>query len=271
MTSSPQLLEKKQEKKRVLPLTELPAALFSRRWWWATLLVLAGVVLMGRLGIWQLDRLDQRRAANAAYLEQINQPAIRLSKELVNTNPDEMVDRQATAAGAYDFSNQLILVQQNYQGRPGAHLVTPLLFEEGHTAVLVDRGWIPAVEVEASEFDQYEHSGPQNIRGVIQKSQTLDRGRESIYQGYQQEWYRIDISAIEQQLPYDLLPFYLLESPGSEFQDKLPYKITMEVDLSEGPHLGYAIQWFLFATILAIGYLYFVRTRTPRPALSRSG
>jgi len=265
MTSSHQLLEKNQEKKKVLPLAELPAALVSRRWWWATLLVLAGVMLMGRLGIWQLDRLDQRRAANAAYLQQINQPPIRLSQDLLNANPDEMVDRQAIATGAYDFSSQLILVQQNYQGRPGAHLVTPLLFDEGRTAVLVDRGWIPVVEVEDSNFDRYELDGPQNISGVIQKSQTLDRGRESIVQGYQQEWYRIDIGAIEQLLPYDLLPFYLLESPGSEFQDKLPYKIAMEVDLSEGPHLGYAIQWFLFSTILAIGYLYFVRTRTPVP------
>ena len=31
------------------------------------------------------------------------------------------------------------------------------------------------------------------------------------------------------------------------------------VDLSEGPHLGYAIQWFLFATVLGVGYYFFVR------------
>lgn len=269
MTSSHQISEEKKEKKRVVPLSRLPVTLVSRRWWWVTLLVIAGVILMARLGIWQLDRLQQRRTANTAYLEQINQPPLKLDQELLSVNPDELVDRQATAAGTYDFSNQLVLVQQNYQGRPGAHLVTPLLFEGGNTALLVDRGWIPAAEVEAADLDQYDLAGPQNISGVIQLSQTLDRGRETILQGRQQEWYRIDIEAIDQQMPYDLLPFYLLESPGADFQDDLPYRITMEVDLSEGPHLGYAIQWFLFSTVLALGYLYFVRTRTPDQGTSQ--
>lgn len=264
------MLEKKKEKKRVIPLSKVPVTLVSRRWWWVTLLVIAGVISMGRLGIWQLDRLEQRRAANAAYLEQINQPPLRIEQELLVANPDELVDREATVTGIYDFSNQLVLVQQNYQGRPGAHLVTPLLFEGSNTALLVDRGWIPAAEVEAAEFDQYELTGKQNVNGVIQPSQTLDRGRESILQGRQQEWYRIDIEAIEQQMPYDLLPFYLLESPDAKFQEDLPYKIAREVDLSEGPHLGYAIQWFLFSTVLAVGYLYFVRTRTPTTGTTKT-
>ncbi len=34
---------------------------FSRRWWWTTLLVIAGAAVCVRLGIWQLDRLHQRR------------------------------------------------------------------------------------------------------------------------------------------------------------------------------------------------------------------
>ncbi len=35
---------------------------FQRKWLLATLLVLAGTALCVRLGIWQLDRLAQRRA-----------------------------------------------------------------------------------------------------------------------------------------------------------------------------------------------------------------
>ena len=36
----------------------------SRGWLFTTLLVLAGTAVCARLGIWQLDRLDQRRAFN---------------------------------------------------------------------------------------------------------------------------------------------------------------------------------------------------------------
>ncbi|MDO8753616.1 MAG: SURF1 family cytochrome oxidase biogenesis protein [Anaerolineales bacterium] len=39
--------------------------MFSRAWLLATLLVFAGTALCIRLGIWQLDRLEQRRAFNA--------------------------------------------------------------------------------------------------------------------------------------------------------------------------------------------------------------
>ena len=39
--------------------------MFSRAWLFATLLVFAGTALCIRLGIWQLDRLEQRRAFNA--------------------------------------------------------------------------------------------------------------------------------------------------------------------------------------------------------------
>ena len=38
--------------------------MFTRRWIFTSLLVLAGTALCIRLGIWQLDRLEQRRAFN---------------------------------------------------------------------------------------------------------------------------------------------------------------------------------------------------------------
>lgn len=38
--------------------------MFSRGWFLATLLVFVGTAVCVRLGIWQLDRLEQRRAFN---------------------------------------------------------------------------------------------------------------------------------------------------------------------------------------------------------------
>ena len=39
--------------------------MFSRKWLLTTILVIAAMAVMARLGIWQLDRLHQRRAFNA--------------------------------------------------------------------------------------------------------------------------------------------------------------------------------------------------------------
>ena len=262
MTSSQSSVKEKQKIPPV-PISEMPRTLFSRRWWWATLLVIAGVMVMGRLGIWQLDRLQQRRAQNATYLAQISAAPLLLTGQQLPAEPAELVDRLAVVQGHYDFSSQLVLVQQSYLGKPGAHLVTPLVIEGSERAVLVDRGWIPASVVDSSQLALYDRPAIDPVDGVIQLSQTLDRGRETIVVGPQQEWYRIDIAAIQEQMPYDLLPIYLLESPPAEFQEDLPYRIEPEIDLSDGPHIGYAAQWFLFSTILGLGYLRFVSTRTP--------
>ncbi len=48
-------------------------------------------------------------------------------------------------------------------------------------------------------------------------------------------------------------------------QPGLPVPSEIELDLSEGPHLGYAGQWFMFAFILAVGYpVYVYRQETAR-------
>lgn len=246
--------------KEAIPWSNLPRTLFSRRWWWTTLLVVAGMIILFRLGIWQLDRLQQRRANNAQYVQQVSAPPIQLTGADLAVDPAGLRDRQVEVQGTYDFSEQLVLVQQNWQGRPGAHLVTPLLLEGEDIAVLVDRGWVPSAEVEAGDLDQFDEPGIQSVSGAIQLSQTLSNGRETIVEGKQQEWYRIDVEAIQRQLPYKLLPVYVLASPTEEPIEQLPYRIENEVDLSDGPHLFYAIQWFIFTLLLGVGYLYFVKT-----------
>jgi surfeit locus 1 family protein len=175
----------------------------------------------------------------------------------------------AEAAGEYDFSNQLLLVQQNYREMPGAHLVVPLVLEGGSQAVLVDRGWVPFDDVQSGRWQQYDDQrGPVTISGRVQPSQILP-GQAAEQAGSnptspqqpEAEWYRIDIDAIQAQLPYRLLPVYLLEAPGPEGNIALPYRIEPEVDLSEGPHLGYALQWFAFAIVAGVVYIAAVRSR----------
>jgi surfeit locus 1 family protein len=267
MSSSQETTEKK-EKKEPAPLSSLPRLFVSRRWWWVSLLVIAGMVITFRLGIWQLDRLQQRRAENAEFIEQNNAASLVLDSLPLNSQPSDLKasglkDRNAMAVGRFDFSEQIVLVQQNYQGRPGGHLVAPFIIAGGDEAILVDRGWIPAHEIEQGDFKTFSDPNQDKIHGSLQPSQTLSGGRETEVEGHQQEWYRIDINAIQEQMPYDLAQVFLLEKPPSEVQEELPIRVEPEIDLSDGPHLGYAIQWFFFCTILAIGYAYFVRTRSP--------
>ena len=78
--------------------------MFQRKWLIPTLLVFAGTALCIRLGIWQLDRLEQRRAFNAQFESARTQPVLDLNQEQP-VNITEMEWRPVNVTGEYDFEN----------------------------------------------------------------------------------------------------------------------------------------------------------------------
>jgi surfeit locus 1 family protein len=234
---------------------------FSRRWWFATLLVIAGTLVLARLGIWQLDRLEQRRAFNAQVIAARSQTALDLNQE----QPEDIITmewRPVEFTGKYDFENQVAVRNQYYMGQPGYHLLTPLL--SSGIAVLVDRGWIPSDGNSAPEdWRKYDEAGEVKVIGQIR----LGTGKPA-FGGVPDAlpadgsklaiWNNADVPQVAKQIPYPILPVYL--QPNMDAADtEPPIPFQPEVDLIEGPHFGYAMQWFTFAAILFLGYPYFVR------------
>ena len=70
------------------------------------------------------------------------------------------------------------------------------------------------------------------------------------------ELFRVDIATLSDFVPYPLAPFYLKLIPGDGAS--LPIPVLKEVDLSQGPHLDYALQWFVFSIGLGIAYAAYV-------------
>ncbi len=233
---------------------------------------------MARLGFWQLDRLEQRRARNAQLSQQLALPPLSLTGDPLPDAPSALKNRLATTQGKFDFSYQVILKLQNRTdtgglvsplNAVGVDLITPFVIEGTSKAVLVNRGWIPQGEAALDNLTKFnEPTGQTTVTGRIQLSQTLPSKRatanapEAASRDLQREWYRVDIEAIQAQMPYELLPIYIEQSPTEDSQITLPYRSEPTFDLSEGPHLGYAIQWFIFALIFGGGYLYYVRNNT---------
>ena len=235
--------------------------MFQRKWLLPTLLVFAGTVLCIRLGIWQLDRLEQRRAFNAQFESARVQPALDLNQEQP-ADIAEMEWRSIEVSGAYDFENQVAVRNQYYGSQYGYHLLTPLLFDD--TAVIIDRGWIPAEgNSTPSDWRKYDEVGTVHVSGQIR----LGRAKPAIggvsdplpEDGAKLEvWNNADVARIAEQMPYPLLPVYI--QPGVDASDAdPPIPFQPEIELTEGPHFGYALQWFTFATILFIGYPFFLR------------
>jgi surfeit locus 1 family protein len=235
--------------------------MFQRKWVFATLLVLAGTALCIRLGIWQLDRLDQRRAFNHQVESMKAMSALDLNQEQPDTISD-MEWRAVNVQGEYDFANQIALRNQYYNNEYGYHLMTPLRFAD--QAVLVDRGWIPAEGNSAAvDWRKYDEPGTVDVTGQIRLGQTKPAlgGVEDVLpvNGERLEiWNNANLEQIQSQLPYPVLPVYVQpDANESDTEPPIPYQPTIE--LTEGPHMGYALQWFTFATILFVGYPFFLR------------
>jgi surfeit locus 1 family protein len=139
-------------------------------------------------------------------------------------------------------------------------------------AVLVARGWVPFDRSAPQFWPELEEPAGAPLLGLLRPSQTTPGEGPSTPQA---EWYRIDISAIQQQMPYQLEPVWLQQLPEpARPPDRLPIR-EEPTALDSGTHLAYAVQWFSFAAITGFGYIMLVRFRerrlvaaphTPHPA-----
>ena len=235
--------------------------MFSRKWWFTTLLVLLGTALCVRLGIWQLDRLEGRRAFNSQVTSMREMPRLDLNKEGSELIA-EMEWRAVTVTGEYDFANQIALRNRYNGDQYGYHLLTPLQYNG--MAVLVDRGWIPADGNSASsDWRKYDEPGEVTVTGQIR----LGQGKPA-YGGVADMlpadgsplwvWNNADVERIAHQIPYPILDIYIQPDVDPD-NDLPPVPFQPEVELTEGSHFGYALQWFTFATILFVGYPFYLR------------
>lgn len=239
----------------------LPHLLISREWRWVTLGVIVIMLVLIRLGVWQLDRLGQRRATIALIASRVDEPPIQLTGQPLDAEANEY--RQVLVTGTYDHSSEVVLRNRSRDGSPGMDILTPLRIDGSDQSVLVNRGWVPLMEAKPEARRQFTVAGPVTVRGVVRPSrvQTSSWGPQDRQPagGRLDAWFHADVGKIANQVSYPLLPFYIEQLPVENAPD-LPHP-QPNIEMNEGPHLSYAIQWFSFATILVCGYGAFVVTR----------
>lgn len=250
-------------------LVKIVIRMFSWRWLLTTILVVIAMGVMARLGIWQLDRLDQRKAFNSRVQAQLDQAELDLTSAYNIENLAGMEYRSVLVKGQYDHSQQIALRNQHWQNQWGVHLVTPLHILNSDQIVMIDRGWIPADEFESGDWSKYDQPGLVEVRGMIRASQSkADFGsrRDATPQPGAAPllaWNFVNISQLEDQITGPLLPIYVQAGPDPSWTS-LPYRSLPELELTEGPHMGYAIQWFAFAVVLGLGYPFFIKRQEER-------
>ena len=219
------------------------------------LIALLGAMLVAggcvRLGIWQLDRLHQRRAHNALVAAARARPELDIRAGLP-LPIDSLRDRRLRARGAYDYARERLWHGRSYEGIPGVDFVTPLRLSDG-TAVLVDRGWAPSPDGYHVDQQAYREGDSAVVEGL---GMAAPRGRGDV-----------DPAALRDSLPYRVLPIVMQALPPSTaLYRRLPPALRRWPlpALSDGPHLSYVVQWFSFAVIILVGSLVLLRQRHTR-------
>lgn len=239
--------------------------LLRGRWLLITLLILIAAGVMVRLGLWQLGRLEGRRAANAVIARQLQLPPLTLDgAALATADPSALVFRRVSVRGTWDYDHEVELRYRTYDGQAGVHILTPLRIAGAERALLVDRGWIPYQQAGPEGRRAYRQGDSAEITGLVYESQA--QMSASAEPGV---FSQVDLPAIGAQVPYPLAGFWVRRLPGAS-NSILPLAEGLP-DLDDGPHLGYLIQWWAFAATLLITYVIFANQAMLRERSKRAG
>lgn len=229
------------------------------------LIALAGVavvLLMLRLGFWQLDRAEQKTQLHQRFAERATASPLPLQ----TSSPEEAARelwRPALLSGTA-LAPVLVLDNRVRDGVPGYEVLNPIQLADGRV-VLLNRGWIKG----AARRDQWPEVAPMQplaevkVRiapspstGISLAPFSTEAGPASMLRVQ-----RIDFAALSAALKLPLEPYQVLleadQAGGYDRRWPLPSP-------DAGKHQAYAFQWFAMAAALSILIAYYSFRRSPR-------
>ncbi len=135
-------------------------------------------------------------------------------------------------------------------------------------ALLMDRGWVSSPDAATADPRPFREPGTVTIAGAIEipPPPSPEGSRPVVVEvdGLEIPTYqRIDLTDLDSLSPVPLLPFYVVRSAPVGSEQGPPFGADPP-ELDEGPHLGYALQWFSFAAIAIIGFFVVARRSASR-------
>jgi surfeit locus 1 family protein len=219
---------------------------------WLPTLVMAVVVgLCLALGIWQLQRAEQKRQQAAESATQSLLPAYALGPLEASAEP--LRYRRLTATGTFDASGQILIENRHHAGKTGYQVITPLRIDGGDVRVLVNRGWIPA-DAQGRPSPAPVPDGPRTLTGEahIPAPPAIALAGPADLAAWGERWPYLTLDLYRTQVDYPVQPVVILMDPAGAdgFVRSWPREMP-----KEGMHLGYAVQWFAFAAVALLVWL----------------
>ena len=216
------------------------------------------------LGIWQLNRAEEKRTMLALESEASNSAALSINAVLDDVDGAARSYARVTINGVWQPEKQLLWDNRVLAGKAGYEVITPLLTDSGIT-ILVNRGWVgvgPSRTQLPDVTKGLDDEVPVSFLGVVsQPSKGLASGPavESSDTWPKRVQY-LDYAAFNETFGNEFVPALIQGRLAGE-------PVTQEWHLagnwqpteSFGPsrHLGYAVQWFALLVTLVFLYLWY--------------
>lgn len=229
---------------------------FTKRWLGYFALAIAFAIIASLFGMWQWDRRGQAVAAIERVENNFDRDPLSLERFL-EENP--IVDRDdewipVTVTGRYLAKEQILVRTRPRSGAVGFEVLVPLETTLG--VFVINRGWISTGD--SSDLPDMIPEAPDGVVSLVARVRPGEpelRGRGAP----EGQIASIYLPALAQMTGRELREdFYL--ALGSEQPSVSVTPLPLErPQLDEGPHLSYTFQWYLFALMAIIGFLYMLR------------
>lgn len=225
---------------------------------WPTLVMLILLPVLLRLGVWQLDRADEKRAIQKQQQAFQKQGNLNINKAL--SLQDVFEYQKAEVTGKFLTDRVMFLDNKPYKGVHGYHVITPFKINNTQSFILVNRGWVP-MRTRREDLPEINTSNKQQIiKGMIKFPSSQFKLGEGINENNQWPWriQWLEIESIEKQLGVKLLPFILLQKSETNSKFIRDWKIIVS---PPEKNISYAVQWFSLALAL---FIIFIVVNTKR-------
>ena len=212
-----------------------------------SLLIATTCAFLVSLGFWQLDRADEKRSIEAA-IKKANSGVVELIISADNLEDKEYYE--VRLRGEYINDKQFIYDNQIVDQASGYYVLTPFVLSDQSKAILINRGFIPWNGRRDKLADIFIEQGAKEAKFQISKPiKRMELKSSDIGSEFPVLIQAINLEEMAAIAGVDFSNVIGLLDPSSSdgyVRKWKPYTGSIE------KHIGYAIQWFLMALVLAI-------------------
>ncbi len=217
------------------------------------------ILFMVRLGFWQLDRADQKRAILANQVAQSELSAIDVNSLLSSAKSgdaeiDKLRFRNVFAEGKFLAQHTIFIENQVVNSKAGYKVITP--FQTNQGLLLIDRGWMPV------DFQVTGDLAVDTLKSVTKLTGRLNKPYaqpplwdDTFPINTGNRWQYIDLAQLSRQMGAEIFPLMLELAPNSEPSASLIVQWQEINDLWVAKHSAYAFQWFSMSFVFFIACL----------------